>query len=142
MNAYRPPRYEGLGAHVSGVSARVLTSILERAKALDSIQRIPAEARAEVLATYDSLRAAAIYWNEQQAEQRGQAPAPQEPAEEAPAPAADDLSAAEAAEVLGCTERRVRQLLAAERLQGRRVAGRWLVDAGSVGDYLLAREAA
>lgn len=143
MTAYRPPRYEGLGAHVSGVSAWVLTSILERAKALDSIQRMPAEARAEVLATYDSLRAAAIYWNEQQAEQRGQATTPaQEPRENAPASPSDDMSAAEAATALGCTERRVRQLLAAERIQGRRVAGRWLVDAGSVGDYILAKDAA
>lgn len=142
MSAYRPPRFTALGAHVSGVSAWVIVSILERAKAMDSIQKMPADHRGEVQATYDALRAAAIYWNEQQTEAPREAPAPVPlpagPAGQAP----DDLSAAEAAEVLGCTERRVRQLLAADRLEGRRVAGRWLVNAGSVEDYALARDVA
>jgi excisionase family DNA binding protein len=142
MSAYRPPRFTALGAHVSGASAWVIVSILERAKAMDRIQTMPAGPRAEVQATYDALRAAAIYWNEQQTEPPRQASEPQAAPSTSPAQSVDDLSAAEAAEILGCTERRVRQLLAADRIEGRRVAGRWLVNASSVEDYVLAKDVA
>jgi excisionase family DNA binding protein len=124
------------------VGAWVLVSILERAKALESIQRMPPETRADALAAYDGLRAAAIYWNEQQGEPIGQAAVPERVHTGPSVPVPEDLSAAEAAEVLGCSERRVRQLLAADRIQGRRVAGRWLVNAGSVDDYALAKDVA
>ncbi|SKB86238.1 hypothetical protein SAMN05660916_03022 [Arthrobacter sp. 31Cvi3.1E] len=145
MSGYRPPRFSGLGAHVSGVSAWVLVSILERAKAAESIQKIPGDAaRQEVFETYDALRAAGIYWNE-----RRQGVLPDPDPEHPPTGAAQGgqpvtqyLSAVEAGRLIGCTERRVRQLLAEERLSGRRLSGRWLIDPVSVEDYLLIRKVA
>lgn len=142
MSVYRPPRYGLLGAHVSGVSAWVLVSILERAKALDSIQKMPAESRDEVLETYDALRAAGIYWNEQRRAFPALATAPPEESGETPGGPAEQISALDAARILGCSERWVRQLLAADRIAGRLVAGRWLVDAESLEDYVLAKDIA
>ncbi|MCL2423929.1 MAG: helix-turn-helix domain-containing protein [Micrococcales bacterium] len=43
-----------------------------------------------------------------------------------------EVSVADAAQVLGVSARRVRALIAAGRVQARRVGGRWLVDAASL----------
>ncbi|MFW0773548.1 helix-turn-helix domain-containing protein [Paenarthrobacter nitroguajacolicus] len=141
MSVYRPPKFSALGAHVSGPSAWVLVKILERVKAVDSIQRAPEDVRDEALETYDALRAAAIYWQDQRmgSSRTLASPVLAEPPADI---AIRSMSAAEAALLLGCTERRVRQLLAAERIAGQRVAGRWLVDADSVDDYLIAKAVA
>lgn len=48
----------------------------------------------------------------------------------------DMIPVAEAAEILGCTPRRVQQLLNANVLRGRRITDRfWLVDVRSVNKY-------
>lgn len=149
MSGYRPPRHSALGGvQIRGRGAWIIAKLLENAKASASIERIPAGAgRQEAIEAYEAIRAAAIWW----AAERENGPgfhadpaAGSDPTEgqSAPDPAADALSAAEAAALIGCSERRVRQLLAAERLTGRRIAGRWLVEAASVDDYLLARDAA
>ncbi|MBT2538685.1 helix-turn-helix domain-containing protein [Arthrobacter sp. ISL-69] len=143
MTAYRPPRFSGLGAHVSGVSAWVLMAVLERGRAVDSIQSLPAEPRAEVLATLDTLKAAAIHWSDQTKAEGFPARAkPQKDAQATETATDGRKTPAQAAQLLGCSERRVRQLLAAGRLNGQMVAGRWLVDPASVEDYLLARDVA
>lgn len=140
MTAYRPPRFSGLGAHVSGVSAWVIAKILERA--MDSIQNLPAEERFEVLQTYDSLRAAGIYWNDQQRAFPRPTTAAEPQTEEVPKPTVKELSAVEAAKMVGLGDRRMRQLLTEGKIAGRRVASRWLVDAESLEDYVLARDVA
>lgn len=144
MSGYRPPRFSGLGAHVSGVSAWILVDLLERAKALDRIQKIPDQARRdEVLRTYDSLRAAGIYWNEQLRERMPSTmAAPLEGAAEEATEDVHEVTAAEAAALVGCSDRRVRQLLTEGRLTGRRKAGRWLIDASSVEDYRMSKDVA
>lgn len=145
MSGYRPPRFSGLGAHVSGVSAWILVDMLERAKALDRIQQIPDPARREeVLWTYDSLRAAGIYWNEQLRERMPVTiAAPLEgAAQKSPEPAAREVTAAEAAKLIDCTDRRIRQLINEGRLTGRLVRNRWLIDAASVEDYRLTKDVA
>ncbi|BCW62471.1 hypothetical protein StoSoilB22_14440 [Arthrobacter sp. StoSoilB22] len=141
MSSYRPPKFSALGAHVSGPSAWVIVKILERVRAVDSIQRASADVRDEALETYDALRAAAIHWQEQRTGTTPPDPEQGESANESGS-VTRPLSAVEAAALLGCTERRVRQLLAAERITGSRVAGRWLVDGDSVDDYLIAKSVA
>jgi excisionase family DNA binding protein len=142
LSAYRPPRYDLLGAPVHGVSAWVLVGILERAKALDSIQRLPPEARAEVLETYDGLRAAGIYWNQRHQDALADSPEPPPTAEAENEDSEPYLSAVEAARILGCSDRRIRQLVTDGVLSGKRVAGRWLIDADSVDDRAVAQRVA
>mgnify|MGYP000995842643 CR=1 FL=1 len=54
--------------------------------------------------------------------------------------AADEVGVDEAATRLQITPRRVRQLLAEDRLGGRKAAGRWLVDPGSIHELAKERE--
>jgi hypothetical protein len=140
LSGYRPPRFTGLGAHVSGVSAWVLVSILERAKALDSIQKMPAEAREEVLQTYDALRAAGIYWDEQRRENAATKPVPHQgaadPVADAEPPSnSERWTAEQVASALGVVPRRVGQLVAAGRLDGVKVGNMWMITTDSVEDY-------
>ena len=149
MSGYRPPRHSALGGvQIKGRGAWVLAKLLENANAFQSIRRIPADAgRADAMEAYEALRAAAIYWAAEREDRPGNER--RTPTGDAlahsqgtPDPASDAISAADAAALIGCTERRVRQLLAAETLEGKRVAGRWLLNARSVEAFVLAREAA
>jgi hypothetical protein len=134
--------------HIVGRGAWIIAKLLENAKASASIERIPAGAgRQEAIEAYEAIRAAAIWWAAERENGPGFQADPatgSDPTQGHPAPdaVAGALSAAQAAALIGCSERRVRQLLAAERLVGRLVSGRWLVEAASVDDYLLARDAA
>lgn len=149
MSGYRPPRHSALGGvQIKGRGAWLLAKLLENAQALQSIQRIPTDAgREEAMDAYEALRAAAIYWAADRDVPMGnQGPAATADASSLspahPDPIAEAISAADAAALIGCSERRVRQLLAAETLEGKRVAGRWLLDPHSVEAFVLGREAA
>lgn len=47
----------------------------------------------------------------------------------------ETLSVAEAAAYRGCTPRRIRQMLAAGQLAGRKIGGRWIVHMGRLPDW-------
>nr|WP_240894910.1 helix-turn-helix domain-containing protein [Kineococcus siccus] len=52
------------------------------------------------------------------------------------------VTTGQAAEQLGCSARRVRQLLEAGRLRGHREAGRWVVTVGDLQEFANRRTAA
>ncbi|NMR29941.1 helix-turn-helix domain-containing protein [Crystallibacter degradans] len=129
-----------------GRGAWVISRILQNAKAEAMMGTLTAEARAEALATYDAIRAAAAAWDHDQREKTGNAanrPEQQEPVMPDSGPSESSLSVADAAELLRCSDRRVRQLLTAGDLEGsKQYRGCWLVSRESVEDYLLAKQAA
>ncbi|ABK02746.1 hypothetical protein Arth_1352 [Arthrobacter sp. FB24] len=136
MSGYRPPRFSGLGAHVGGVSAWVLVSFLERTRFLDSIQKMDPEPRREMLQTYDALRAAGIYWSENNEGTMRVDPGPQAGSvEQDAADGAERWTSERVANALGVVPRRVGQLVAAGRLEGIKVGNMWLISAESVQDY-------
>lgn len=142
---YQPAQYGLLVAPVSPVAAKAITALFSRDKflAAAALQR-PATAN-ELRATWAAIESMAKVFDSMREERLGHALAPEAPETQVQGrsqPSDDSLSAAEAAALIGCSERRVRQLLTAERLEGRRVAGRWLVEASSVQGYVLSKEAA
>lgn len=76
------------------------------------------------------LREAARQWQERTPSDGGSAEVP--PGETVRGSASAMVDTATAAASLGVGQRRVRQLLTAEVLAGRRVAGRWVVDSGDL----------
>jgi hypothetical protein len=56
-------------------------------------------------------------------------------------PTLAEMTTTSAADALGCTERNVRALVGRKVLAGRRVAGSWLLDPGSVAAYARRRSA-
>ncbi|MFJ5861501.1 hypothetical protein ACIQCM_08755 [Pseudarthrobacter sp. NPDC092439] len=152
MSGYRPARSnDKLAACVSGRNAKLILALLPIETVAARTAGMPdREAREDLLATFDAFRKMALEWDRERLEATGGAaqsqPALHAPAvearEAAPGPAGDQITAVDAAARLGCSERRVRQLLTEERLSGRRFAGRWFVDADSVEGYLLARHVA
>jgi hypothetical protein len=149
---YRPAQYGLLVAPISPLAAKALTSWLSRETVMLRSAQQPAEVREEVRTAYqametmarvfDAIRAERTGCDELQTEPNVEAHKPQPtPLSPAAAPS-ESISAADAAKILGVGERRVRQLLDADKIQGRRVAGRWLVNAASVEDYVLAKDVA
>lgn len=142
MNSYRPQRFSGLGAHVSGLSAFVVVAILERAEASDSIKNLPPGRRAEVQATLDTLRAAASHWIEH--EKGNKADVVTDIGSAAPEAGRvkrdERIPAWRAAELLELTERRVTQLATSGALDGTKVRGKWMITASSVQNYRLAKD--
>lgn len=139
LSGYRPPRFSGLGAHVGGVSAWVLVAFLERTRFLDSIQKMDPEPRREILQTYDALRAAGIYWGENNEQTMRADHGPQvgvaSPAGPDAADGVERWTSERVAKVLGVVPRRVGQLVAAGKLEGIKVGNMWLIAAESVQDY-------
>ncbi|MET3949697.1 hypothetical protein [Arthrobacter sp. UYEF36] len=141
--SYHPPRYALLAAPVSGLSAKAFIAFLPRSVVESRTAALPPADRAEILATYDTMSAAAMLWDKGRGEAAGNT-APIREAPPAPEPAAGKgLSVAEAADVIGCTTGRVRQLLRAGTVQGSKAfRDCWIVDADSVEAFRFARRAA
>lgn len=132
-----------LAAPVSGLSAKAFIAFLPRSVVEARTAALPPADRAEILATYDTMAAAAVLWDKDRRETAGhaetlrEAPAASEPA------AGRGLSVSEAADVIGCTTGRVRQLLRAGTLQGSKAfRDCWMVDAESVEAFRFARTTA
>ena len=143
MSGYRPPRFTGLGAHVSGVSAWVLAAMLEQVRAWDRLEGLQPHQKSEVLQTLDAIKASAIHWSDQIKTDDGPPRRVRPEPTARPKPELDGhVTATQAAGRIGCTERRVRQMLKEEKLRGQQVAGIWLVEEQSVEDYLVRKEVA
>lgn len=131
----------GLGAHVAGGPAYVLATILEGANVPGRIFGLPPELRAETLRTLDDIRGAASVWD--QGRREGQAPEVDTHNDESPShPPESFLTTAQAADVLGVSERRVRQLADAGTLAGRKLGRQWQLDPESVQARRLAEDVA
>ncbi|WP_156810635.1 helix-turn-helix domain-containing protein [Arthrobacter sp. FB24] len=94
------------------------------------------EPRREMLQTYDALRAAGIYWSENNEGTMRVDPGPQAGSvEQDAADGAERWTSERVANALGVVPRRVGQLVAAGRLEGIKVGNMWLISAESVQDY-------
>lgn len=144
MTSYRPPRKSGLVAPVSPRVAKVMLVLLPERVVWSRTRNLPADVRAEVLATWDTLRAAALTFdtitsdtgieqddgNECDAESVvGNRPAGVTHEGERP------LTTGDAAGLLRVTPRRVRQLLVSGRLTGTRHGRSWTITEQAVNDY-------
>lgn len=137
---YQPPQYGLLAAPVSGLTAKAITAWLPREVVEARARALSASDRAELLAGYDAIRAAALVFDQRNLERTGQAP-PNVPEAQGPTPGG--MSVEDAASAIGCTTGRVRQLLRAGTLEGTKAfRGCWLVDPDSVAAFRLARESA
>lgn len=117
------------GAVVDGFAAHVLDRLL--ARYLPAVLAgLPAWARAEVEATRDEIRRAARAYESLPVAAVGSAELP--PGEVAPqwTPGDEGMSTGAAADFLGVSSRRARQLAAAGL--GRKVGGVWVLDRSSV----------
>lgn len=129
MSGYRPARMSGLGAHVAGGPAFVIASLLEIANVEDRLSNLPPPLRASTLETMDDIRGAARVWSESRKAGR---PAMEPTGPSATEPLGAFLTTSQAAQALGVSERRVRQLADAATLVGRKLGRRWQLDAVSV----------
>jgi len=116
----------------SGIGAELMRRWMITQGVEAFISRAPAESRAEAWRVFDAIRAAAS-----QGAQAWLAPAERdEPTE------VTMLTANEAGVMLGCSGRRVRQLLDERRIDGTKLHGRWMVPQNAVEDFQNSREAA
>jgi excisionase family DNA binding protein len=119
-----------LCAAVSGFSAFVIAPLLERRLEELARQGVHPDLLVEARRTFEAVRVSADEWQAWRIAADGNAAVP---SAAVPSPSGhDEISADEAGAVLGVKARRVRQLLDAGQLEGRRVGGRWLVSRASV----------
>lgn len=127
-----------LGARVRGCAAAVLVRVLDERLAhvetLAAAGVVTAQDLTDTREAFAEIREAGQAWVEWRAAANGSAEAL--PAETAPR-SMHEICSDEAAEMLGVSSRRVRQLLAAGLLEGRLAGRTWLVSRPSV---LLCRE--
>ncbi|GAA0215539.1 hypothetical protein GCM10009527_009250 [Actinomadura nitritigenes] len=141
--AETPTRYVQ-GAVVAGGAAVVLDRVLSSRHVVEALEAMAARdpgLRAELEAMRDAVRRAAAEAALARVSGGGGVTGSAEtrPGEGAPG-SVYEIGTAEAARLLGLTERRVRQLAAGGL--GRRVGGRWLLDRGLVMAYGQRRRAA
>lgn len=141
---YRPPRRSGLVAPVSPRSAKVLLVLLpSRERMLHRLRYVDEETRADFEQVIDTLRAAALEYDRalREGSVSGSMPAPVLDSVAESRKGAAVLSGmhafpvGEAAELLGVSSRRVRQLLDLGRLEGQKCGSQWLITAESIRDY-------
>jgi excisionase family DNA binding protein len=120
-----------LVAPVAGFAAWALTPTLTRElpRLLDRLAGADPRVRVELVATVDAVRQAGEQWARWRAAADGSAAVPQ-PEPLAPSPAW--LTTELAADVLGVSPNRVRQLCRSGALAAHRAGGRWLVDEDAV----------
>lgn len=134
-----------LGARVRGCAAAALTVVLDERLAqveiLAAAGRVTTQDLAETRDAFAEIREAAREWVTARVSAGGSVSAGQT---EMPAPSKHEIeiSTERAADMLRLTPRRVRQLLAAGLLEGRRVGPTWLVSRQSVLLYRDLRSAA
>lgn len=139
--SYRPARVSGLGAHVAGRPAFVLLALLGDVSTSGRLGSLPPEVRAETLEVLDNIRGAAAMWTQSRKEDRDADNFPG--AGEDPAhPLESFLTTGQAADALGVSERRVRQLADAGTLAGRKLGRQWQLDPESVQARRLAEDVA
>lgn len=124
-----------LGAHISGFSAFVIAAVLDDALATRVVRlqeqvavgRLDPERMVELRQTWAAIRAAGQEWTRWRAALDGNA---EDLAAEMPGGSIreSEIDTALAAQVLGVTPRRIRQLVAAGHLPARRAGRTWLVD--------------
>jgi excisionase family DNA binding protein len=140
-----PPRRTLLGAYVEGSAAFLLERFLDpeiedRLAGLARGGAHPEHLRA-VRRAMAQIREAARQWQELQLAACVSANA-QGPPAQAVSGSGTEVSTREAADMLGRTASRVRQLISEGALTGRRVGREWLVDRGSVETLVEIRRAA
>lgn len=138
------PRRPLLGAHISGPSAQILTSMLKRAEVERRSVGLPAAVRTKLLDDWDAMAEAARLYRERCEEHQTVAKVDSLPSRavadrvgEATDPVLWPVSMV--AIVIGRTESRVRQMLRSGELEGVKVHDRWMVTEDSVGDYGIRR---
>ena len=146
---YRPPAESRLVVAVSVRTAWILQALLPpQEKVWERTKHLTTEARRELLATIDTMRAAA---NVYLAMQRRDADYGTPAAEDSPEPAecgvgderlADRLTTGDVAGLLGISPRRVRQLAGAGRIEGHRAGPHWQFTPEAVHRYRELRRAA
>lgn len=150
--SYRPERRTGLVVPVSQQTAIVMLALLpDEAMIWRRTTQLPEPVREELLRTLDTMRAAARMHREARAED-GTAETSPSPgpalSEVGSSPAGsfrageDSVSAGEAAEMLGVSPRRIRQLLKLGLLTGHKLGHVWSVQRASVEQHLAMRRAA
>lgn len=139
--SYRPARVSGLGAHVAGGSAYVLAAILDGANVPGRLGGLPTELRAATLQTLDDIRGAAAIWDQERKEGRSVDNFPGA-GEDPTHPLESFLTTAQAADILGIGDRRVRQLADTGTLAGRKLGRQWQLDPESVQARRLAEDVA
>ncbi|WP_157884030.1 helix-turn-helix domain-containing protein [Arthrobacter alpinus] len=121
-----------MGAHVSGGPAFIIANLIELTKVDDRLRGLPPELRAATLETLDDIRGAAAVWDRSRKGNQ----APEVVGIQDVAVTVDALESflttAQAADVLGVSERRVRQLADVGTLAGRKLGRQWQLDPESV----------
>lgn len=129
------PRTAAAFVHGDGAVVVVPARIAARLDALLNLRRLRIDVRgrdAELDAVLIALGVAAAAWR---TTATGSDQAPQPEAD----PHSEWLSTSEAADLLGVTDRRVRQEITGGRLVARRVAGRWRISREDVEQYRATR---
>lgn len=148
---YRPPRKSSLVAPVSQRVAVVLAAWLPDSQVFQRTATMPEDLRAEVLATVDGIKAAALAHKQAFAEVGNHPTAITPPLESLemkgtppnPDPAGVGLLRSDAAgALLGLSARRVRQLVSSGELEAEKVGSEWIITRTAVDDYLATRKAA
>jgi hypothetical protein len=125
-----------LAAPVRGLAAAVLAPVLaERLAVVEAAAatgRVDPSDLPEVRAAFAAIRRAGREYVDWLATAGGSAEVPRA---EAPPRSAREVSSEQAAEALGVSARRVRQMCAAGVLDSRKVAGVWVVDRTSLESY-------
>lgn len=132
-----------LVAPVWGCAAAALRVVLDERLAqvekLAAAGAVTAQDLADTRNQFAAIREAARAWMASRASADGSVSAGQT---EMPPPSVHEISTDRAADMLGLTPRRVRQMLAAGLLEGRQVGRTWMVARGSVELHRDARSAA
>ncbi|QPS33996.1 helix-turn-helix domain-containing protein [Brevibacterium casei] len=149
--SYHPPRKSALVAPVSQRVAVVLAAWLPDDQVFRRTATMPEDLRAEVLATIDAIKAAALAHKQAFAEVGNRPAAITPEAEESEVkgtppdldPAGVGLLRSDAAgALLGLSARRVRQLVSSGELEAEKVGSEWIITRTAVDDYLATRKAA
>ena len=140
MSGYNGPRWSGLGANISPTVAKVFMAGMPRHHLEKLLLRTnaPATVRAEALDAWDSMRAAAILYDE-----RALGISPPAFAVETVEGLSDGparlMSADAAGKRLGLSGRRVRGLVGKGLLLGEMQGNKWMVDRAAVEAMALSR---
>lgn len=121
-------------AVVTGSAAHVLAVVLRRAVSRGELDGLPDGVRRAAASAIEAVALAGRAWQDSRASADGSNQA--RVAEAGASSARADMSTAEAADVMGVTERRARQLAPS---LGRKVGGVWRLDPALVNAYMESR---
>ncbi|WP_411803604.1 excisionase family DNA-binding protein [Arthrobacter sp. LAPM80] len=135
-----------LGTHVSGVTAQWISARLSVSEVDDACRYFSMNGRSdlagELSRSMAGVRAAAALYISRREEAASAVGSSELPISAASGESSQDhLSVTEAAGVLGLSDRRVRQILAAGTLRGARQGHRWLIGSDDLDGYRMSRVA-